>query len=120
MPSFICPVITCNRHQRAFGRKYNLTQHLKRNHAENPTEPTLVSNSMGAVKGNIVTISNEESSMASEDGQPAIDQEEMLSSRRLDKTSLITKLNELQTLKEKCMAKFDGDIAALERVLSIM
>ena len=119
-PSFICPVVTCNRHRRGFGRRDNLTQHLKRTHAEDPSESTLVSNSIGDGKGEIVTTPNEESSIASDNGQSAVDEGEMVASELSDKTSLIAKLRELQALKEKSMAKFDDDIAALKRVLSFM
>ena len=37
-----------------------------------------------------------------------------------DKTSLTSKLQELEIEKEKAIAKFDGDIDALKRVLSFM
>jgi hypothetical protein len=37
-----------------------------------------------------------------------------------EKASLVAKLQELQALKEEAIAKFDGDITALKRVLSFM
>jgi hypothetical protein len=58
--------------------------------------------------------------MASESGESAVDEMETMVSKRLDKASLVAKLVELQALKEQSMAKFDGDIAALKRVLSFM
>ena len=63
---------------------------------------------------------NEESSMASESRESAIDGIETEGSKASDKASLVTKLRELQALKEESMAKFDSDIAALKRVLSFM
>jgi hypothetical protein len=113
-------VVTCNRHRRGFGRRDNLTQHLKRAHAEDPTKSALVSTSIGDGKAGIITTLNEDISISSENGSPAIVGVDMVASKSSDKTSLIAKLNELQALKEKSMAKFDDDIAALKRVLSFM
>lgn len=62
---------------------------------------------------------NEESSMASVNEESAIDEMEIVESKPSDKASLVAKLRELQALKES-IAKFDGDIAALKRVLSFM
>lgn len=119
-PSFNCPVVTCNRHRRGFGRRDNLTQHLKRTHAVDSTGAALASNLIGDGKGGIVTSPNDESSMGSENGQSAIDEVDMMGTNPSDKMSLIAKLGELQALKEKSMAKFDDDIAALKRVISFM
>jgi hypothetical protein len=63
---------------------------------------------------------NEESSMASVNEESAIDEMEIVESKPSDKASLVAKLRELQALKEESIAKFDGDIAALKRVLSFM
>jgi len=41
-------------------------------------------------------------------------------SSSLDKTSLVAKLQELEVEKAKAVTRFDGDIAALKRVLSFM
>jgi hypothetical protein len=119
-PSFICPVVTCNRHRRGFGRRDNLTQHLKRTHAVDPTGAALASNSIRDGKGETVTIPNDESSMASDNERSAADEVDLMGSRPSDKMSLIAKLRELQASKEKSMTKFDDDIAALKRVISFM
>jgi hypothetical protein len=124
-PSFNCPVVTCNRHRRGFGRRDNLTQHLKRTHAVDPTGAALVSNSIEDGKEQIVTSPTDASSMANENGQSenrqsAVDEVPMVGSKPSDKMSLIAKLEELQALKEKSMANFDDDIAALKRVISFM
>jgi hypothetical protein len=119
-PSFICPVVTCNRHRRGFGRRDNLTQHLKRTHAVDPTGAALVSNSIEDGKEEIVTSPIDASSMVNENRQSAVDEVLMVGSKPSDKMSLIAKLEELQALKEKSMANFDDDIAALKRVISFM
>ena len=119
-PSFNCPVVTCNRHRRGFGRRDNLTQHLKRTHAVDPTGAALASNSIGDGKGGIATGPNDECSIASENEQSATDEVDMIGSKPADKMSLIAKLRELQVSKEKSMTKFDDDIAALKRVISFM
>jgi len=119
-PSFICPVVTCNRHRRGFGRRDNLTQHLKRTHTVDPTGAALASNAIGDEKGGISTTSNGECSMASDNEQSAAEEVDTMGSKPADKMSLIAKLRELQASKEKSMTKFDDDIAALERVISFM
>jgi len=58
--------------------------------------------------------------MGSESGDSAGDEMELVPSKSTDKASLTAKLQELQKLKEEAIAKFDGDIAALKRVLSFM
>jgi hypothetical protein len=58
--------------------------------------------------------------MASENERSATDELGVMGTKRSDKMSLIAKLGELQVLREKSMAKFDDDIAALERVISFM
>jgi uncharacterized Zn-finger protein len=119
-PSFICPVVTCNRHRRGFGRRDNLTQHLKRTHVVDSAGAALVSNSIGDGKEGIATTPNDECSMASGNEQSAADEVDMTGSKPADKMSLIAKLRELQVSKEKSMTKFDDDIAALKRVISFM
>jgi hypothetical protein len=79
-----------------------------------------VSSSITNGNGVVAASPDEESSMASESGESAVDGMEMAESKASDKTSLVAKLRELQALKEESMAKFDGDIAALKRVLSFM
>jgi hypothetical protein len=119
-PSFICPVVTCNRHRRGFGRRDNLTQHLKRTHAVDPTGAALAPNTIGDGKEGIATTPSEDCSMAGENENSAADEVDMMGSKQADKMSLIAKLRELQVLKEKSMTKFDDDIAALKRVISFL
>jgi hypothetical protein len=90
-----------------------------------PTGAALVSNSIEDGKEEIVTSPTDSSSMAnenrqSENRQSAVDEVPMVGSKPSDKMSLIAKLEELQALKEKSMANFDDDIAALKRVISFM
>jgi hypothetical protein len=68
----------------------------------------------------MVASPNEECSMNSESGDSAIYGMEVMASKPSDKASLVAKLHELHTLKEESIAKFDGDITALKRVLSFM
>lgn len=119
-PSFICPVATCKRRRKGFGRKDNLAQHLKRTHSEDAIESALASSSITNGNGVVAASPNEESSMASLNEESAIDEMEIVESKPSDKASLVAKLRELQALKEESIAKFDGDIAALKRVLSFM
>jgi hypothetical protein len=63
---------------------------------------------------------NLESSTVSDSGESVGDEMEIVASKSMDKASLVVKLRELQALKEESIAKFDGDIAALKRVLSFM
>jgi len=63
---------------------------------------------------------NLESSTVSDSGESVGDEMEIVASKSTDKASLVIKLQELQALKEESIAKFDGDIAALKRVLSFM
>ena len=70
--------------------------------------------------GIVVASPLEASSMGSESGDLAADGLEIMGSKLADKGSLVAKLQELETLKAEAMAKFDGDIAALKRVLSFM
>ncbi|KAH8748501.1 hypothetical protein BGZ57DRAFT_776515 [Hyaloscypha finlandica] len=115
-PAFTCPITTCKRHRKGFGRKDNLIQHLKRTHSEDTIESTPIMN------GNEVTVAspNLESSTVSDSGESVGDEMEIVASKSTDKASLVIKLQELQALKEESIAKFDGDIAALKRVLSFM
>jgi hypothetical protein len=51
---------------------------------------------------------------------PVLEVLESRNSTFSNKTAITEKIHELETMKEKAIAKFDGDIAALRRVLSIM
>jgi hypothetical protein len=74
------------------------------------------------MNGNEVTVAspNLESSTVSDSGESVGDGMEIVVSKSTDKASLVVKLQELQASKEQSIAKFDGDIAALKRVLSFM
>ncbi|KAN0102998.1 hypothetical protein V8E51_011311 [Hyaloscypha variabilis] len=119
-PAFTCPVLACKRHRKGFGRKDNLIQHLKRTHGEDSNDFSLTSNSLTNKNQETVTSPNGDSSMGSESGDSAGDEKELVPSKSTDKASLTAKLQELQKLKEEAIAKFDGDIAALKRVLFFM
>jgi hypothetical protein len=95
-------------------------QHLKRTHPEEAIESALAFSSITNGNGVVAASPNEDSWMASESGESAINEMETTESKASDKASLIAKLRELQAFKEESMAKFDGDIAALKRVLSFM
>jgi hypothetical protein len=56
----------------------------------------------------------------SDGGELVGDGMEIVASKSTDKASLVVKLQELRALNEESIAKFDGDIAALKRVLSLM
>ena len=116
LPAFTCPIITCKRYRKGFGRKDNLTQHLKRTHGKDTIESTPIMN------GNEVSVAspNLESSTVSDSGESVGDGTEIVVSKSADKASLVVKLQELQASREESIAKFDGDIAALKRVLSFM
>jgi hypothetical protein len=45
---------------------------------------------------------------------------EVVTPESTDKASLVAKLQQLQSLRNEAIAKYDGDIAALKRVLSFM
>jgi hypothetical protein len=74
------------------------------------------------MNGNEVSVAspNLESSTVGDSGESVGDGMEIVVSKSTDKASLVVKLQELQALKEESIAKFDGDIAALKRVLSFM
>jgi len=119
-PAFICPVVTCKRHRKGFGRKDNLTQHIKRTHSDNALA---FGSSVLNSENQVVASPNGDSSTGSESGDSVHDELDAMPSKPTDKASLVAKLRELEVLKEEAMAKtakYDGDIAALRRVLSFM
>jgi hypothetical protein len=95
-------------------------QHLQRTHGEDPIWPSLTSGSGTVGKGEEVTIPDGESSKASESGESAGDDMETSTPDSSQKAFVIAKLQELEALKKEAIAKFDGDIAAFEKVLSYM
>lgn len=68
----------------------------------------------------IATSPTGESSLASESGEMKVGEMGEVVGKSVEKASLVAKLQELQALKEEAIAKFDGDIEALKRVLSFM
>lgn len=119
-PAFTCPIVICKRNRKGFGRKDNLIQHLKRTHGEDAIERLPVFGSVTNGNRDVITRPRGESLTASDSEESAGDEMETMASKSTDKASLLAKLQELQALKEESMAKFDGDIAALKRVLSFM
>ncbi|KAE9374436.1 hypothetical protein N431DRAFT_215504 [Stipitochalara longipes BDJ] len=119
-PAFSCPFASCKRHQKGFGRKDNLIQRLKRTHGEDTIDSSIAQNSIPNGNGEAINSPDGGSCMGSDSGDSARDEIELVASKPTDKASLTAKLQELQALKEEAIAKFDGDIAALKRVLSFM
>jgi hypothetical protein len=62
----------------------------------------------------------EGSTTSSEGRDSAVDEKEVNSLVRTERTSLAAKLHELESEKARSTARFDADIAALKRVLSFM
>lgn len=119
-PAFTCPIAACKRYREGFGRKDNLLQHLKRTHGEDAINSSLPTTTISNLSEELATSPNRESSMACESEDSVGEEMEVEVSKPLDKASLAAKLQELQVLKQESMARFDGDIAALKRVLSFM
>jgi len=70
---------------------------------------------------NMQGILTEVSATGSENGDSDIEAVEMEGSLMLtEKSSLLAKLREVEALKAAALAKFDGDIWALKRVLSFI
>lgn len=89
---------------------------MKRTHT---VESSSAPNSAGQL-GNAEEVSENDSSLGSPREDSAGEEMGRPSAVTSDKTSLMAKLQELETEKEQAMAKFDGDIVALKRVLSLM
>ncbi|KAH8757491.1 hypothetical protein BGZ57DRAFT_996545 [Hyaloscypha finlandica] len=128
-----CPISGCK--VKDFGNVGDLRRHrrevhtslaficpnLKRTHGEDVViEPALASSYTTNGNRDVVTSPNGESSPASESGESAGGEMEIVTSKSTDKASSVAKLQELQPLRDEAMAKFDDDIAALEGVLSFM
>ncbi|KAF8862028.1 hypothetical protein BDZ45DRAFT_222814 [Acephala macrosclerotiorum] len=125
-PTYVCPVTSCKRNRRGFSRKDNLVQHMRRTHDQggdtmNTSSPSPPASSLATALriGEMTTDQVNETGSVNVDEDSAI-QLEVSTSVSSDKFSLIAKLQELETAKEKATAKFDGDIDALKRVLSFM
>jgi len=89
-PYFTRPVTNCKRHRKGFGRKDNLAQHLKRTNSEDAIESTLASSSITSGNGVVAASPNEKSLMVSVNGEPAIDEMEVVESKLLDKAWLLS------------------------------
>jgi hypothetical protein len=121
-PAFTCPVASCKRHKKGFGRKYNLMHHLRRLHSSD-SAVTPVKSPNGGLHGTPKASFPEHSSVTGDEDGFAMNEIEMAgttNSDDLDRRKLAEKLQELETMKAESMAKYDGDISALKRVLSFM
>jgi len=119
--TMFCPVVTCKRHTKGFGRKDNWMEHLKRIHSLDSTSTPNTPQKQSFGEQNMQGILTEGSTTGSDDGDSDVEAVEMEgSSTPTEKSSLLAKLHELEALKVAAVAKFDGDIAALKRVLSFM
>lgn len=109
--AFICPVSSCKRHRRGFGRKDNLVQHLRRTH---PAVTHIVSSP------NHDVLRDEESAISSEDEDSSVETGgvEMGEVGMDGKAWLTAKLRELEELKRISNMKIDRDIAAVKQLLS--
>ncbi|CZR69581.1 uncharacterized protein PAC_19481 [Phialocephala subalpina] len=121
-PTFTCPITSCRRHRRGFGRKDNLVQHLQRVHDQEVDGMTSSSPPALNLDGGF---SNKDSftglgRVISNSNTTSTDLLITSMSSPSEKTTLMAKLQQLEMEKVKAMAKFDGDIAALKRVLSFM
>ncbi|KUJ11719.1 uncharacterized protein LY89DRAFT_674283 [Mollisia scopiformis] len=108
-PAYIYPIISCKRHRRGFSRKDNLVQHLRRTH------DLVLGDSAGSIQTELSVVSEEAFR-----GTESTDQVEDVISSPSEKTSLMTKLKELENEKVEAVKRFDGDILALKRILAIM
>ena len=115
-----CPVVTCKRHTNGFGRKDNWMEHLKRVHSMDSSNGLNPAGTSGRDEKDAQTEMDEDSVVGSEHDYSSVEEMETSSSVPLEKASLMGKLQELEMMKERAVAKFDGDIAALKRILSLM
>lgn len=121
-PAYNCPITTCKRHRRGFSRKDNLVQHLKRTHNHDQDQDMENTTAFSPPAWSLGNDFAAEQSFSAGSADSLMSANVLISSvsSPSDKISLITKLSELEKEKEKAIAKFDGDIAALKRVLSFM
>jgi hypothetical protein len=80
---------------------------------------TYTAQTSGHVDEELHSEMDEDSPMASGNNGSSIEEMDSFNSISLEKASLIGKLRELESMKEKAMAKFDRDIDALKIVLSL-
>ncbi|KAE8447414.1 hypothetical protein EG329_010828 [Mollisiaceae sp. DMI_Dod_QoI] len=130
-PSFVCPNTSCKRHRKGFSRRDNLVQHMKRTHNqdEQDVDAMHASRLTEAVIRSSYEVTNETAAVGEQVGVLGVSVASVatltsdLDVSSLKKTHLTAKLRELEIERvkaQKAMAQFDGDIAALKRVLSIM
>ncbi|KAG4440426.1 hypothetical protein IFR05_004070 [Cadophora sp. M221] len=121
---FFCPVSSCKRYAKGFGRKDNREEHVKRVHSP---EASMTLNSPGEQGMGFHGVGNNVGEIGSPVSDENIPDVEALSLRSPSfansKVSLATKLQELKDAKAAAIAevaaKFDKDIDAVERVLSL-
>ncbi|KAF8862029.1 hypothetical protein BDZ45DRAFT_799415 [Acephala macrosclerotiorum] len=125
-PIYTCPIATCKRRRRRFSRKDNLVQHMRRTHDQRSDDMTTQPPDHPSAQS-LQTFNNDFASDGAVANQgPATGNNKTTSAGLLvaslpnspDKYSLMAKLQELELEKEKAVAKFDGDIEAVKRVLS--
>lgn len=93
-------------------------EHLRRVHAQENAEAT-VSSARSAGEEN-TQLHNMDSDTDSESACQTSMDLDVISFNLPQKTMLQAKLRELEALKENWVAKMDGDIEAMKRVLSLM
>jgi hypothetical protein len=120
-PTFKCPVLSCTRHRKGFGRRDNLNLHMKRVHqVQEPisSPPLSITCPSGS---NPQTIHSGEDLPRSKSGSRSLlDVPASNNSILPNNAAIVEKIQELEEMKVNAVAKFDGDIGALRRVLSIM
>ncbi|KAK0116290.1 hypothetical protein ONS95_013312 [Cadophora gregata] len=121
--AFFCPISSCKRHARGFGRKDNRDEHLKRVHSQDvpPTSDSPESqtpDSEGDIREAGISVTDEIVLGVSVEGL-----QRRTPSLTASKLPWVAKLQELKGAKAAAIAKvnsrFDKDIEALERVLSL-
>ena len=118
--TLFCPVLSCKRHTKGFGRKDNWMEHLKRIHALQSSDAAALPEDSRLQVYNSQETYDADSAMGTEDDDPIEEDVVSISTSYSEKVSLKAKLHELETLKANWMAKLDGDIAAVKRTLSLM
>jgi hypothetical protein len=115
----LCPVVTCKRHLKGFGRKDNWMEHLKRVHTVDSSSATTTAQASNHADEGLHSEMDEDSAMGSGNDDSSIEEMDSSNPISLEKASLMGKLQELESMKEKFVAKFDRDIEALKIVLSL-
>ena len=96
--------------------------HLRRLHSSD-SAVSLVGSPTGSLYDTPKASFPDSSSVASGEDGFAVNEIEMIETTNassLDRRTLAEKLQELEMMKAESMAKYDGDISALKRVLSFM